>query len=345
MSTPDPIVYVNDMTLVQAAGVAAPMYFDESLYQAILSSEDYGKLVLTHVDLLAAPAKLAEDRLFPSMIDYLKWVCLIHCDNLRKRFFPDTPHRGDGRYYLEVKNSHLLLLVDPEDYDRLKWRVIGIYGDRPYPSTDGDVHRKVMRWKMGYMPNGVIVDHIDHNPFNACKANLRIITPVESSRYQLMKRTNTTGYKGVTRHKDGRYVAQIRAGGRSKRIGYFDDPIDAAIAYYIYAQRFHGQFAIVRRPDAPQERFDAMEARLKSNKHNPRASSRFYGVSRQGGHSKPWRAMFTHKKIVYTLGYFDNEEDAARVVDVKLTELGNLKRLNFGRKDEDVFGMGKAIIT
>jgi hypothetical protein len=59
------------------------------------------------------------------------------------------------------------------------------------------------------------------------------------------------------------------------------------------------------------------------------ASSRFRGVHLRKDHKK-WSAQITHQNKVYWLGYFDDEEEAARAYDAKAKELfGVYARLNF----------------
>jgi hypothetical protein len=59
-----------------------------------------------------------------------------------------------------------------------------------------------------------------------------------------MPSSNTSGYKGVSWHKNsGRWQATIKYGPVRKHLGYFDNVQDAAKAYDVAAQTFHGVFA------------------------------------------------------------------------------------------------------
>lgn len=67
---------------------------------------------------------------------------------------------------------------------------------------------------------------------------------------------NVTGYRGVDQPAaaGGRYRAQIKlgqGGGRRKAIhlGYFDDPVDAAHAYDVAADKYFGKSASLNFPD------------------------------------------------------------------------------------------------
>jgi len=68
------------------------------------------------------------------------------------------------------------------------------------------------------------VDHINRNPLDNRRANLRIVSASEN---QFNKRpvfkNNTSGYKGVSFHKrDHRYTAHKQINGRKVWLGYFD---------------------------------------------------------------------------------------------------------------------------
>jgi len=56
-------------------------------------------------------------------------------------------------------------------------------------------------------------------------------------------KNNTTGFKGVTRRKSGRYGAYIRKGGRLMALGMFDTPHQAHAAYMRVANALFGEFA------------------------------------------------------------------------------------------------------
>lgn len=61
---------------------------------------------------------------------------------------------------------------------------------------------------------------------------------------------------------------------------------------------------------------------------NPRGTSKYMGVNLVNSGS--WRAQLHHNRIKYTLGYYENEEDAAKAYDKKAIEMhGEFANLNF----------------
>lgn len=102
--------------------------------------------------------------------------------------------------------------------------------------------------------NESVVDHINGNPFDNRRSNLRIATNVQNHwNYRLSKR-NTTGYKGI--YKDRRkekYHARICENGRRHYLGVYDSIEDAAKAYDEAARRYFGEFATLNFPDFQEQ--------------------------------------------------------------------------------------------
>jgi len=101
---------------------------------------------------------------------------------------------------------------------------------------------------------GSVVDHIDGNPLNNQRGNLRICTQAENSlnnRGALRRRNGTKpGYKGVYWHAGaGRWMASFR----NKYLGLFADPSDAARAYDAAARAYSPEFARTNFSDGGEE--------------------------------------------------------------------------------------------
>lgn len=99
-------------------------------------------------------------------------------------------------------------------------------------------------------PKGMDVDHINGDKLDNQKSNLRICTHSENMKNRKRGKNNTSGYKGVSFHKNGnKWRAYIKINGKPKTIGYYDSSKDAAIAYAIayneYAKIYYGEFALL----------------------------------------------------------------------------------------------------
>lgn len=86
-----------------------------------------------------------------------------------------------------------------------------------------------------------LVDHIDLNPFNNLRDNLRLGTKSSNAHNTRKRPQNKTGYKGVSRYKETRFQVHIEFRGKPFYVGSFDDIIEAAEAYDKFARIFHGE--------------------------------------------------------------------------------------------------------
>ena len=100
------------------------------------------------------------------------------------------------------------------------------------------MHRLITR-----PPEGFEVDHIDRDPLNNQRANLRVCSHAENMRNRGRFANNVSGMKGVY-PSQGRWRAQIRFNGQKIHLGYFDSPSLAHAAYAQASDRLHGEFGV-----------------------------------------------------------------------------------------------------
>ena len=105
--------------------------------------------------------------------------------------------------------------------------------------------RKVIRMHRVLLcePEGLEVDHKDGNGLNNRRLNLRLAEAVQNKRNTKIARHNTSGFKGVTFHKQtGKWHAQIQHFGRHISLGLHKSPEAAHEAYCNGSSQYHGDF-------------------------------------------------------------------------------------------------------
>ncbi|WP_292223854.1 HNH endonuclease [Brevundimonas sp.] len=107
------------------------------------------------------------------------------------------------------------------------------------------MHREIIGAKAGE-----IVDHINRNPLDNRRVNLRIAT--RSGNAVNREYVNPTGFRGVHPVKR-RFRASLSVDGFVHRTAIYDTPEDAAREYDRLAMAHHGAFAVVNFPTQPTE--------------------------------------------------------------------------------------------
>ena|ERR1035437_9353743 len=110
---------------------------------------------------------------------------------------------------------------------------------------DYSEHRFIWFWVTGENPQ-LEVDHKDGDPSNNRWENLRLATGVQNAANSRYRRTNKTGFRGVSvfelRSGEKRYSTDIFYKRKYIFLGTFSTPQQAHNCYKEAAQKLHGEF-------------------------------------------------------------------------------------------------------
>lgn len=166
---------------------------------------------------------------------------------------------------IKYKDQEFVTFFDDEDEElvnRYNWYVHNRNGKWYVHTNIWDKESKVY-WKnrkhkyfqlhrviMGVTDSKIMVDHINGNPLDNRKCNLRLCTNAENCRNQKRKSTNIIGYKGVSKVTGlNLYQVRITLNGKTTQIGSsYKTPEEAAKAYDEAAIKYHGEFARLNFP-------------------------------------------------------------------------------------------------
>jgi len=103
-------------------------------------------------------------------------------------------------------------------------------------------HRVIFFFANGYLPEEV--DHRNGNRLDNRISNLRAATKSNNMQNSKMRKTNTSGVKGVYWCKaKKKWIASIRSSGVRHNLGSFIDFFEACCAIHSARNKYHGEFA------------------------------------------------------------------------------------------------------
>lgn len=156
---------------------------------------------------------------------------------------------------LEIRGG--FVEIDPADIALLggyKWHIHSAgYAAAVKYSREQRKSRTVLmhRLIMGATDPDIHVDHIDRDPLNNRRDNLRFCTHAENLRNCKLRVTNTSGVRGVAKltgsrispTQKERWRAKIAINGKHIHLGCFDTKDEAVAARLAAEQKYFGEFA------------------------------------------------------------------------------------------------------
>jgi len=135
------------------------------------------------------------------------------------------------------------VLVDPGDLAAVSRHTWGVTQENYVRATIDGERVFLHRWLTG-AGAGQVVDHVNGDPLDNRRSNLRVCTTAQNLANKKRPSTNTSGYKGVVwRPSRGKWEAAIQPRSGYRFLGRFDDPWEAAQAYNAAAIELYGEFA------------------------------------------------------------------------------------------------------
>jgi hypothetical protein len=153
----------------------------------------------------------------------------------------ETTVSSSGDKNCEEIAKTLIDLDDVEKCKEYKWHlskegyVIGLKNEKRI---------KLHRLLLDLQDNNYCVDHINRNPLDNRKSNLRICTNADNAINKNINRANKSGVIGVSWYKvRNKWVASIGFNNKKKTLGYFENFDDAVRVRLKAEKEYFGEFA------------------------------------------------------------------------------------------------------
>lgn len=201
-------------------------------------------------------------------------------------------------------------IIDFDDYDRVtkhRWHLATHRTKHKlYHYVQGSIDGKYISLHrfINKTPKSFVTDHWNGNTLDNRRDNLRTATHRQNLINRGKTSVNKGNYKGVESVPGcRRWRAAIRCDGKRVTLGWFDNEVDAALAYNFAAIEAFGEFAALNRIEDADISCPPLPA------PRQKIHSKFLGVTR---HGRGWQGRISTGAKTTSLGIFDTELDAAK---------------------------------
>ena len=221
-----------------------------------------------------------------------------------------------------------MTIIDDEDYDQVSqynWRIMG----EGYAQTQMKINGKWKNIKLHRFitnaPQGLTVDHINHDRLDNRRSNLRICTIQQNNLNRLTTIKNK--YKGVYKNNNHpTFVVNISVNTNNTHIGTYKDEQEGAQAYDRAALYYYGEYATLNFPEKIDE--------YRKTPYNPRwakphGNNQYRGIYYHKARNR-WSGKVWYCGKSYVIGQYKTEEEAGQAIDITTLILkGDNVKLNF----------------
>lgn len=149
----------------------------------------------------------------------------------------------DGKMGYGFTPTGDMFLFDIEDFYKIKDKTwYKLNQDNKYigDSKGICIHRYILPTKDGFE-----IDHINHNPLDNRKSNLRVCTHQQNQCNQLLQKNNTSGVTGVSFYAPrNKYRARIKVCQQDIHLGYYKSFTEAVQARNIGMECMFGEYGV-----------------------------------------------------------------------------------------------------
>lgn len=130
------------------------------------------------------------------------------------------------------------IYADAADYEKLS-RYSWCISAKGYPVANINNRLRKMHQYLIDIPAGKVVDHINRNPLDNRRKNMRICSRKENGRNISSK----NAVHGIRKTKSEKYAVRITSDSKEKYIGTFSTYAEAVEARYKAEDMYHGEYA------------------------------------------------------------------------------------------------------